>query len=93
MENRSGGMTIIEHYDSTIYLRVIRAICQTYELPSTSSSLPSSKQRRALRTLVGVYTRCSEDGMLTTEIFDLVKAAMTKSQFARLLATVENGKS
>jgi hypothetical protein len=71
-------------YNSTIYHDITRAICQTAELPSTSTS-PSSTTRRALRTLESVYKHCSDDGMLTAEIFDLVKGVMSKSQFARLL--------
>ena len=72
------------NYNSTVYHDVTRAICQTAELPSTSTS-PSSTTRRALRTLASVYKQCSDDGMLTAAIFDLVKGAMSKSQFARLL--------
>jgi len=82
--SNSNGTSTKHYYDSTIYQDMIHAICQTCELPSTSTS-PSSTTRRALRALASVYKQCSDDGMLTTDIFDLVKGAMSKSQFARLL--------
>jgi hypothetical protein len=87
MQNYYSNSTVTSttiKYNSTIYHDITRAVCQTAELPSTSTS-PSSATRRALRTLASVYKQCSDDGMLTAEIFDLVKGAMTKSQFARLL--------
>jgi len=83
MQNYSDGVT---RYDSTTYHDAIRAICQTLELSSSSSS---TTRTRALTTLVRVYSRCREDGMLTPEIMDLVKSATTESQFARLLAKAD----
>jgi hypothetical protein len=82
--SNSNNTSTTINYNSTIYHDITRAICQTTELPSTSTS-PSSTTRRALRALASVYKQCSDDGMLTAEIFDLVKGVMSKSQFARLL--------
>ena len=56
---------------------IIRAICQTADLPSTKSN-------KALVALARVFTKCCEDGMDTPEIVEMVKAATTKPQFAQL---------
>eukprot|EP00571_Detonula_confervacea_P013917 CAMPEP_0172302480 /NCGR_PEP_ID=MMETSP1058-20130122/4186_1 /TAXON_ID=83371 /ORGANISM="Detonula confervacea, Strain CCMP 353" /LENGTH=630 /DNA_ID=CAMNT_0013012985 /DNA_START=25 /DNA_END=1917 /DNA_ORIENTATION=- len=69
--------------DSTTYHEVIQAICQTSELPSASSSTT-----KALAALARVFTNCCQDGMVTPEILDLVRAATTESQFAQLKAKV-----
>ena len=63
--------------DSTTYHMIIRAICQTADLPSTKSN-------KALVALARVFTKCCEDGMDTPEIVEMVKAATTKPQFAQL---------
>jgi hypothetical protein len=66
--------------DSPLYHQVIQAICQTSELPSTSSNTA------VLQALVRVFIKCHRDGMVTLEILDLVQAATTKSQFAQIRA-------
>jgi hypothetical protein len=81
----SGEANTSTRYDSTTYRDLIRAICQTSEMPSTFATTTS----RALATLVRVYSRCAEDGMLTHEIMDLVESVTTKSQFARLRAKAD----
>ena len=70
--------------DSTLYHQVIQAICQTSELPSTSSNTA------ALQALVRVFIKCHRDGMVTLEILDLVQAATTKSQFAQIRAKLSS---
>jgi hypothetical protein len=72
--------TTSTRYDSTTHRDVMRAICQTSEMPTAS---------RALATLVRVYSRCAEDGMLTPDIMALVESATTKAQFARLRAKAD----
>jgi len=72
--------------NSTTYCQVIRALCQTSELPSASS------KARALQDLVRVYTKCCEDGMDTPEILDIVRAATTESQFVQLNAKMDSNK-
>ena len=53
--------------DSTTYYQVIRALCQTSELPSASS------KARALQDLVRVYTKCCEDGILPLRYWTLLE--------------------
>ena len=69
--------------DSTTYLMIVRAICQTSELPTTVST------SKALTTLARVYTHCCNDGKLTDEISNLVESATSKSQFAQLQTMVD----
>ena len=76
----SGEAATSTRYDSTTHRDVVRAICQTSEMPTTG---------RALATIARVYSRCAEDGMLTPEIIALVESATTKSQFARLRAKAD----
>ena len=71
------GSTASRRYDSDTYRDLIRAICQ-------SSDLPSSITTRALSSLASAYARCGKDGMITPEITDLVESATTAAQFARL---------
>ena len=70
-----------DQIDSIIYHQLIQAICQSSELPSSSTS-------RALAALARVYTQCCNDGMNTSAIVNMVKYATTKSQFAQLQAKV-----
>ena len=74
-----------DQIDFTIYHQLIQAICQSSELPSSSTS-------RALAALARVYTQCCKDGMNTSEIVNMVKYATTKSQFAQLQAKVNKNK-
>ena len=64
-------------YDSDTYRDILRAICQ-------SSDLPSSTSTKALSSFASAYVRCGEDGMITPYITDLVMSATTLAQFARL---------
>mmetsp|Transcript_8865 Transcript_8865/g.16475 ORF Transcript_8865/g.16475 Transcript_8865/m.16475 type:complete len:261 (+) Transcript_8865:2-784(+) len=65
--------------NSAVYLDVLRAICQSAELPCKSA-----KGSKALNDLARVFTQCREDDMVTPEILDVVRDATTEKQFAQL---------
>jgi hypothetical protein len=69
--------------DSTSYLMLVQAICQTSELPTTVST------SKSLTALARIYSSCCKDGKLTDEISNLVEAATTKSQFTQLQSMVD----
>jgi len=83
--NELQNSTDLLDIDSNMYHQFLQAICQTSELPSSSSSTTP----RALAALARVFTKCSKDGMVTPEILARVKNATTESQFAKLEAKVE----
>mmetsp|Transcript_11426 Transcript_11426/g.28150 ORF Transcript_11426/g.28150 Transcript_11426/m.28150 type:complete len:659 (-) Transcript_11426:1200-3176(-) len=76
MLNDNSRKTSAAILDSEAYHGVVGAICQTPDLSINS---------KALSALARVLARCRKEGMITTEISDLVRAAASESQFARLL--------
>ena len=66
-------------WSSSSYALLLRAICQTSELPSTSSTRP------AVTSFARVFRRCCKDGMMTHEILQLARDATTDSQFSQLV--------
>ena len=69
--------------DAALYHGLLRALCQAPALPAGSSGAPE------LLNVARVFARCQEDGRATPEILDMVRAAMTESQFARLTTSLE----
>ncbi len=65
--------------DSRAYSLLLRAICQTAELPSNSANTP------ALTALARVFRKCCRGGLLTLEILELVRNATNDTQFSKLV--------
>jgi len=65
--------------NSAVYRDVLRAICQSSELPCKSA-----KGSKALNDMARVFTQCREDDMVTPEILDVVRDVTTEKQFAQL---------
>lgn len=75
--------------DAASYSLFLRAICQTSELPSKSSSC------KALVALARVFRRCCDDGMVSLNVVEIVRGATTESQLKKLvgknMALVDDG--
>jgi len=65
--------------DAASYTLFLRAICQTSELPSKSSSC------KALVALARVFRRCCDDGMVSLDVLEIVRDATTESQLKKLV--------
>lgn len=67
--------------DSRTYCLTLRSICQTLELSSSTSKVT------VLSAMKRVFRKCCEDGLLTSEILEVVRMASTDSQFAQLIGS------
>jgi hypothetical protein len=67
--------------DSRTYCLTLRSICQTLELSSSTSKVT------LLSAMKRVFRKCCEDGLLTTEILEVVRMTSTDSQFALLIGS------